>query len=175
MPYENALSAYCGNCARVARDGKSGSTRPLAASSPVQSCAPTITSGAVDASTVLRSSRIFPKSFWTTLTSMPRAAPQADATRSTAALRSASVQIVTFPAGAASVVAPVGAAELVDAPATDATATAESPAAKASKRLLWFMWCLLGVCAGLPTNRSMRTGRLTLSDGLSTGRPGGHP
>ena len=47
----------------VALRGKSGSTRPLAASSPVQSWAPTITSGASSAWTVLRSSRMLPKSF----------------------------------------------------------------------------------------------------------------
>ena len=45
----------------------------------------------------------------------------------------------------------------------------------ASKRLLCFMWCLLGVCAGLPAFRSMGTGRLPCADGLSTGSSGGHP
>ena len=38
---------YAGNCARVALVGKRGSTRPSAASWPVQSCAPMMTSGAL--------------------------------------------------------------------------------------------------------------------------------
>ena len=41
--------------------------RPLAARSPVQSCAPEMTSGAESAETVLRSSRILPKSLGTRL------------------------------------------------------------------------------------------------------------
>ena len=65
---------------RVAFVGTSGSTEPSAASSPVQSCAPTITSGALSAWTVLRSSRILPKSFSTTSTFRPRWTPQAPAT-----------------------------------------------------------------------------------------------
>ena len=71
VPYENAFSAYAGNCFSVACDGNSGTTEPLAASSPIQSCAPTITSGAVSAWTVLRSSRIGPSSFCTTVTLTP--------------------------------------------------------------------------------------------------------
>ena len=39
VPYENALVVYAGNCAFVAALRKSGCTRPLAASWPVQSCA----------------------------------------------------------------------------------------------------------------------------------------
>ena len=48
VPYENALSVYAGNCAFVGRArGRAAATRPLAASWPVQSCAPMMTSGAV--------------------------------------------------------------------------------------------------------------------------------
>ena len=44
-----ALSAYAGNCLFVAADGESGRIEPLADSSPIQSWAPTMTSGAVSA------------------------------------------------------------------------------------------------------------------------------
>src|SRR5688572_13147945 len=53
VPYENASRAYFGNCLSVAFFGDSGRTRPSAASCPVQSCAPMITSGAVAGATVL--------------------------------------------------------------------------------------------------------------------------
>ncbi len=118
VPYENASSVYPGNFAFTAARGFNGSTSPLAARSPVQSWAPTITSGAVSACTVLRSSRILPKSFCTTTTLTPRDEPHADAILSTAGFRSASVQIVTVVA--ASRDAPTGPARARTASAMSA-------------------------------------------------------
>ena len=96
MPYENALSAYAGNCFFVAADGESGSTEPFADSSPTQSWAPTMTSGAVSTATVVSWERMSPKFFWTTCTDAPLDAAQAFATCVTAATRSASAQITTL-------------------------------------------------------------------------------
>ena len=58
-----------------------------------------ITSGALSAWTVLRSSRILPKSFSTTSTARPLLAAQPCTTVVTAALRSLSVQTVILVAG----------------------------------------------------------------------------
>ncbi len=113
MPYENASSVYFGNSFRVAAFGWSGTTSPLAASWPVQSWAPTITSGASAAATVPRLSRMSPKFLITILTSAPRAFAHAVATSVTAVLRSWSVQITT--------VGP--AVRWADAAVTDASAT----------------------------------------------------
>ena len=53
------------------RGRREGRTEPFADSSPVQSCAPTMTSGAVSTATVVIWERIWPKSFWTTCTVTP--------------------------------------------------------------------------------------------------------
>ncbi len=77
VPYENALSAYAGNCFFVAADGESGMIEPLPESSPIQSCAPTMTSGAFSTATVETSWRIGPDCFWTTWTvTLLRARPR---------------------------------------------------------------------------------------------------
>src|SRR5581483_9853268 len=93
VPYEKPASVYAGNCARTAFDGYSGSTRPLAASWPVQSFAARITSGAESADTVPTAVSIDPKSFVTTWTVAPFDAAQALATLVTAGARFASVQM----------------------------------------------------------------------------------
>ena len=114
--------------------GLSGSSRPLAASSPVQSLAPTTTSGASAAATVLRFVRMSPNCFWTMLTVMPFDWAHALATWVTAAWRSLSVQIVR-------VVAEVFAGR-ADAAATANRTTAIAPiatSAKREKRLLYII------------------------------------
>jgi hypothetical protein len=75
--------------------GLIGTTEPLAAISPVQSCAPRITSGAFSAPTVFNWSRMSPNCFRTTSTATPRVRAHAFATLLTAVSRSASVQILT--------------------------------------------------------------------------------
>ena len=116
VPYENALVVYAGNWAFVAALRTIGCTRPLAASWPVQSCAPMMTSGASAAATVPRSSRILPKSWTTTLTFAPRAVAHAFASCVTAVLRSWSAQMVTVgPAATADLTLPATAARIATA------------------------------------------------------------
>ena len=93
VPYEKAFSVYAGKFFFVAVLRKIGSTRPFAASWPVQSCAAVITSGASAAATVPRLSRMSPKFLVTTLIVAPLVAAQSVATLVTAAARSESVQI----------------------------------------------------------------------------------
>src|SRR6188508_2422869 len=96
VPYENALSAYAGNCFFVAADGESGMIEPLPESSPIQSCAPTMTSGAFSTATVETSWRIGPDCFWTTWTVTPFERAHALATWVTAGTRSESAQMTSF-------------------------------------------------------------------------------
>ena len=133
MPYENESSVYFGNCALIAADGYSGSSRPLAASSPVQSWAARTTSGASATATVARFERIEPKSFETTLTVAPLAAAQSPAIFVTAGARFASVQMTMLVAFEACVDA-----EAVES-AAPATSAAESSARAAVRHLLTFM------------------------------------
>ena len=129
VPYENALSAYAGNCFFVAADGESGMIEPLPDSSPIQSCAPTMTSGAVSTATVETSWRIGPDCFWTTWTVTPLLAAQALATFVTAGTRSASAQMTIF---ADWLVADVP----VDTATTATSALTARPAATRSLRVL---------------------------------------
>ena len=94
--------------------GNSGSTSPLAARSPVQSFAATMTSGAVSALTVFRSSRMFPNEWKTTFTSTPRRVPHADVILSIAGFWTLSTQIVSF-----DTFAPACAAGVARAPSSD--------------------------------------------------------
>ena len=59
------VSAPCGMLARAAFEGLSGTIDPFDDSSPTQSCAPTMRSGAVSAWTVLTSARMLSLPFWT--------------------------------------------------------------------------------------------------------------
>src|SRR5215213_1261647 len=148
LPYENASSVYDGKFAVTVERGVIGTTRPPAASSPVQSCAPTMTSGAVSALTLLRSVRMSPNSLRTTSTVTPRERAHAPATFSTAALRLPSAQILSVVAEA--VVPAVGAAEAV--PATAASADAAIAAISAVMRHVDFIpraSCARGEDAGM--------------------------
>ena len=82
-----------GNCFNVVLDGSSGTTEPFEATSPTQSCAPRMTSGAVSVWTVLRSSRIGPISFCTTETFTPLLCAHRLAIFVTAGTRSLSAQM----------------------------------------------------------------------------------
>src|SRR5436190_5575966 len=138
FPYENALSEYFGNCARTAFRGKSGRTSPFAASSPVQSCAPTITSGASLVATVFRLSRIDPKSLTTTLTSTPRVLPQALVTLSTSAFLFWSVHTTIVVAWLAA--APSWAAGAIGASTSIAAAKAAASVTTPTRVMRFFMF-----------------------------------
>src|SRR3954471_20881741 len=103
VPYEKALSVYDGNCFLTVALGNTGTTRPFAASLPVQSWAAVITSGASAEATVPRLSRMSLKFLVTTFTVAPFLAAQSPATFVTAAARSASVQITRLTALCAAV------------------------------------------------------------------------
>src|SRR6266567_2481549 len=133
-PYENASSAYFGNCFLIAFVGNSGTTRPFAARSPVQSCAATMTSGAFSGLTVFRSSRIVPNEWYVTFTSTPRLAPHADVILSTAGFCTLSTQIVSL-AGAFELARAV---EVARAPARAST-TAMTTASRTASRLPTFI------------------------------------
>ncbi len=123
----------------VACFGEIGSTRPSAASWPVQSCAPMITSGALAAATVLSWSRMSPKFFTTTSTCTPRLDAQALAIFSMSARRSLSVQIrIVPPAAELALTAP-------DAGTAAATVASIATTTQAPNAVLLLMWCLLQV------------------------------
>ena len=136
-------------------DGFSGSNRPLAASSPVQSCAPTITSGAFSALTVPRSLRIWPKSFSTTLTVRPLDCAQAVATDVTAGLRSLSAQMTIWVAAArftaVGAAVPLGRAEAAATSSSTAALAASATSASREMRFVSMVYLSLTDCGGAPT------------------------
>ena len=93
VPYENASSVYFGNWAATVLLGNNGTTRPFAASWPVQSWAATTTSGASADDTVPRFVSMSPKFLVTTWIVAPFFAAQALATLVMEAARFASVQM----------------------------------------------------------------------------------
>ena len=93
VPYENASSAYFGNCLRVAFFGDERQHETVGSELPGPVVRADDDVRSVAGATVLSWSRMSPKSFSTTSTFTPRRAAQAFAIRSMSARRSLSVQI----------------------------------------------------------------------------------